>query len=252
MSGNELMARLAPLVSEPLEHEGVRVVTLRQVDELHGRNAGVARSAFRRLRQKNRVVEGKHYFRLPRTTVSKEHGGAGEAVVALTERGYLLLVKAFNDDLSWDVQEHLVDVYFRSVDAVRALVERVRYLEQSNLEALACIDEARRALGNAALMAKRGTSLAAATLALAGHDKAPGPKQTKRAGRHMHTWREEPGLREAALAALQERPQQALIPGVSYALLTAGNNDALAGLLERLASAAVEKAMAARSAGVTT
>lgn len=32
----------------------------------------------------------------------------------ITERGYLKLVKTFSDDLAWDVQDQLIDGYFRA------------------------------------------------------------------------------------------------------------------------------------------
>jgi hypothetical protein len=40
---------------------------------------------------------------------------AREAVAFLTESGYLLLVKTFQDDLAWKVQRQLVNGYFKAI-----------------------------------------------------------------------------------------------------------------------------------------
>lgn len=45
MSG-AISPRIAALMAAPLEHEGVRVVTFSQVDELHGHRDGRARETF--------------------------------------------------------------------------------------------------------------------------------------------------------------------------------------------------------------
>jgi ORF6N domain len=101
------------LVAHPVEHEGERVVTLVQVDEVHGRPAGTAYRNFRENRE--RFVEGRHYFTARSGDLAtKSVGNPDIEQILLTERGYLLLVKSFRDDLAWDVQERLVDGYFRA------------------------------------------------------------------------------------------------------------------------------------------
>jgi len=42
----------------------------------------------------------------------------------LTERGYLLLVKTFRDQLAWQVQEQLVEGYFRDREGTATPTER--------------------------------------------------------------------------------------------------------------------------------
>lgn len=99
-----------------LEHQGKRVVTLAMVDQVHQRPAGTAKRNFHENR--SRFEEGKHYFLVPRAcadefrTLGVEIPNRGLTV--LTERGYLLLVKSFTDELSWQVQDMLVDGYFES------------------------------------------------------------------------------------------------------------------------------------------
>lgn len=97
-----------------LEHQGKRVVTLAMVDQVHQRPAGTAKRNFHENR--SRFEEGKHYFLVSRAcadefrTLGVDIPNRGLTV--LTERGYLLLVKSFTDELSWQVQDMLVDGYF--------------------------------------------------------------------------------------------------------------------------------------------
>jgi hypothetical protein len=98
-----------------IEHQGERVVTLTMVDQVHRRPDGTARRNLNANRE--RFIEGKHFFKIcasdfrthkPDAISNKSH----EDVLLLTQRGYLLLVKSFTDELSWQVQDMLVDSYF--------------------------------------------------------------------------------------------------------------------------------------------
>lgn len=98
-----------------IEHQGERVVTLAMIDQVHQRPDGTARRNFNTNRE--RFIEGKHLFKIcasdfrthkPDAISNKSH----EDVLLLTQRGYLLLVKSFTDELSWQVQDMLVDGYF--------------------------------------------------------------------------------------------------------------------------------------------
>lgn len=98
-----------------IEHRGERVVTLAMVDQVHQRPDGTARKRLNDNRA--RFTEGKHVFKVcasefrthnPGVISNKSH----EDVILLTQRGYLLLVKSFTDELSWQVQDMLVDGYF--------------------------------------------------------------------------------------------------------------------------------------------
>lgn len=110
------MSEVVRIAGTPLtvrEVNGERVVTLADIDRVHGRESGAARHAFNRHRE--RFIEGRHCF------VKNIHEAAGYGITApngvtfITERGYLVLVKTFTDDLAWEVQEQLVDSYFRAV-----------------------------------------------------------------------------------------------------------------------------------------
>ncbi|CAK8741332.1 hypothetical protein SODG_004745 [Sodalis praecaptivus] len=136
-----------------VEYQGKRVVTFAMIDKAHGRPKGTASRAFSRNRQ--RFIEGKDFFKVNASefnsltekapfkemanqkvslkdwaiepTVKKARG----EVVLITEPGYLLLVKPFGDDLSWDVQRQMVDAYFR-----RNTLGELRHVEIPSLEEL--------------------------------------------------------------------------------------------------------------------
>lgn len=93
------------------EYNGQRVVTFRDIDEVHRRPSGTARTTFNR--NKKHFSKGVDYF-VCQTYEAKSLFGiiAPSGLTVLTERGYLKVVKPFNDDLSWKVQDVLVDSYF--------------------------------------------------------------------------------------------------------------------------------------------
>lgn len=100
------------------EYNGQRVVTFKDIDNAHGNKPGTARRNFNR--NKKRFIEGEDYFFLtkeisnetilPISNISVPNRG----ITILTESGYLLISKSFNDDLSWNVQRQLVNTYFKA------------------------------------------------------------------------------------------------------------------------------------------
>lgn len=102
-----------------LEYQNQRVVTFAMMDEVHQRPEGTAGRNFRENRQ--RFKEGIHYFHLSYQEVkmndvfrrSGVKANPQTGLIVLTGRGYLLIVKSFTDDLAWEVQEILIDAYFR-------------------------------------------------------------------------------------------------------------------------------------------
>ena len=95
-----------------------RVVTFRDIDEVHQRPEGTAKKAFSRNRK--RFIRGVDYFIVTRSEIQKsvkdtlEYFGdiPNRGITVLTETGYLMVVKPFHDDLSWKVQRRLVSSYF--------------------------------------------------------------------------------------------------------------------------------------------
>lgn len=97
------------------EYQGQRVVTLREIDEIHGRAPGTAKRNFNKNRKY--FIEGKHYFKITSNEIRTiEMAGlpdkAPNGINIFTMRGYLLLVKSFTDNLSWRIQDMLVETYF--------------------------------------------------------------------------------------------------------------------------------------------
>lgn len=95
------------------EYKGQRVVTFKDVDKVHGRMGGTARKRFNY--SKKHFIEGVDYFVRKRDEAKSEYGiTAPNGLTLITETGYLMLVKSFNDDLAWEVQRALVNGYFKS------------------------------------------------------------------------------------------------------------------------------------------
>lgn len=98
------------------EYQGQRVVTFKDIDTVHQRPDGTARRNFNA--NKKHFIDGEDYFKVCADEIRthkimeispKTH----EDIALITESGYLMLVKSFTDDLSWDVQRELVKSYFR-------------------------------------------------------------------------------------------------------------------------------------------
>lgn len=100
------------------EYRRQRVVTFRDVDMLHGRPNGTARKRFND--NKHRFVLKDDYFEISQPSefrtlgLERPQGGTAEKIILLTQSGYLMLVKSFNDDIAWQVQRQLVNCYFRA------------------------------------------------------------------------------------------------------------------------------------------
>lgn len=97
------------------QYNGQNVVTFKEIDLCHERPSGTAGRNFRA--NKQHFIEGKDYFSVELTTdeIRRQFGiskNAGRTVTLITESGYLMLVKSFTDELSWNVQRMLVDSYF--------------------------------------------------------------------------------------------------------------------------------------------
>lgn len=97
------------------QYNGQNVVTFKEIDLCHERPSGTAGRNFRA--NKQHFIEGKDYFSVELTTdeIRRQFGiskNAGRTVTLITESGYLMLVKSFTDELSWNVQRMLVNSYF--------------------------------------------------------------------------------------------------------------------------------------------
>lgn len=104
------------------EFNGQRVVTFKDIDNVHSRPDGTARKSFNRNR--NRMIEFEDYFIIKPKDLEKIEMGTKcptgiyqvnpRGTTFITETGYLMLVKTFDDDLAWKVQRQLVSTYFKA------------------------------------------------------------------------------------------------------------------------------------------
>lgn len=96
------------------EYNGQRVVTFKDIDEVHNRPSGTAKRNFNK--NKEHLIENMDFYMI---TLKDENCTFGisipnRGIIVFTETGYLMLVKSFKDDLSWEVQRQLVTTYFKA------------------------------------------------------------------------------------------------------------------------------------------
>ena len=100
---------------------GQRVVTFKDIDEVHQRKAGTARNSFKN--NKKHFIKNVDYYLITREDFNGRNSSNGQnlpienippkGITVFTESGYLMIVKSFKDDLSWEVQRRLVNSYFQ-------------------------------------------------------------------------------------------------------------------------------------------
>lgn len=124
----------------PVEHNNQRILTTEQVAEAYGTEAKILLRNFNR--NKNRYLEGKHYYRLEgeilrqflalHTSNCRLQNPEKIRVLYLwTEKGAWLLAKSLNTDQAWQACEMLVDEYYRQNDEITMLREQLAGLHQS-------------------------------------------------------------------------------------------------------------------------
>lgn len=120
------------------EWKGQRVVTLKEIDELHGRVHGTAGRNF--AANKDKFIEDEDYFYLTYQEVNSTNFvelPSPNGLTVITESGYLMIVKSFNDELAWRVQRELVKTYFRAknfTDNIKKLSPQLQLLIGMELE----------------------------------------------------------------------------------------------------------------------
>ncbi|MBR5129217.1 MAG: ORF6N domain-containing protein [Firmicutes bacterium] len=97
-----------------------RVVTFKDIDEVHERPKGTASRNFKS--NKKHFIKDVDYYLVIHEDFNGRNSSNGEkaafgvippkGLTLLTESGYLMVVKSFTDDLSWEVQRRLVNNYF--------------------------------------------------------------------------------------------------------------------------------------------
>lgn len=138
------MEELLPLENEKIdvlgkyitikEWEGMRVITAYDIAYLHDKEVKKVNQQF--TRNKKKFTKNVDYFELTKeemsqsqfvTALSKYSNNAVERL--FTERGYLKLTKTFNDDLSWKIQDILVDSYFKLQQIANSFKTPKNYIE---------------------------------------------------------------------------------------------------------------------------
>lgn len=103
---------------EVKEYKDQRVVTLKDIDLVHGRAEGTAKRNFSQ--NKDKFLKNEDYYLVSGDELKEMKQSTNfvlsnaKELILITEQGYLMLVKSFTDDLSWQVQRQLVNNYFNS------------------------------------------------------------------------------------------------------------------------------------------
>jgi hypothetical protein len=115
-----------------IEFNSERVLTLASLDSLHRVPLNTTHNIFSQ--NQSKLQMNKHYYI---ATLNDQAFVATYrnpippcGLILITQRGYSMLVKAFTDDFSWQVQEQLADAYF---DAQRILTPAEQLLNQANV-----------------------------------------------------------------------------------------------------------------------
>lgn len=105
---------------------GQRVVTLADIDRVHERPDGTAKTRF--YRHKERFVENEDFYVVKPSDIlkyTKDTLGIekvpNRGLTLITESGYLMIVKTYDDDLAWKVQRDLVNTYFKFKEVVQSM-----------------------------------------------------------------------------------------------------------------------------------
>ena len=109
-----------------------RVVTFNDIDKVHQRPKGTASRNFKSNRK--HFIKDVDYFLITRDIFNGRNPSIKEklnietippkGITLFTETGYLMLVKSFQDDLSWKVQRRLVSSYFNCGKLQNEMINR--------------------------------------------------------------------------------------------------------------------------------
>lgn len=124
MKGSSFMQEIVKIENKNLvvkEYNNQRVVTLWDIAELHDRTASEVGQQFKR---NNRyLIENVDYYLISKEKISESQiviqnkvPNNVKNISIFTESGYLMLVKSFNDEMSWKIQRILINSYFKLKD----------------------------------------------------------------------------------------------------------------------------------------
>ncbi|MBV4429400.1 ORF6N domain-containing protein [Clostridium tyrobutyricum] len=122
------------------EFNGQRVITFRDIDNVHSRVKGTAKRNFND--NKYHFIKDEDYFEITKKEVGTDfvHSFGFDKFapngILITESGYLMLVKSFTDDLAWSIQRQLVNNYFKIKgfkSTPHTLTEIIRLIRETRL-----------------------------------------------------------------------------------------------------------------------
>ena len=121
---------------EVKEYEGLRVVTAWDIAKVHDREVREINQNFNYIKEK--LILNEDYFLISKNEISESKiliqdfiPNNVKEIPLFTESGYLMLVKTFTDDLSWDIQRQLVKTYFRFKEAQKTMTLPQQLLAQA-------------------------------------------------------------------------------------------------------------------------
>ena len=115
---NSNLIAIADKEIELKEYNGERIVTAWDIADLHEKDVKVVNQHFNRniknlIENEDYYVISKEDFLKSHFVTLKNHAPNLKEVALFTESGYLLLVKGFTDERSWNIQRQLVKSYFK-------------------------------------------------------------------------------------------------------------------------------------------
>lgn len=117
------------------DYSDQRVVTLKDIDQVHERPSGTASRNFKANRK--HFIEGEDFFKVTPSDFQKDEIRPtkinNNGTIFITESGYLMLVKSFTDDLAWKVQRELVNTYFRKRIGNPRNQDAEKYFQAANM-----------------------------------------------------------------------------------------------------------------------
>ena len=115
------------------EYKKERVITAWDIAKVHKKEVNDITKNFNN--NKKKFILDEDYFLVNRTEISERKISVQDfipnnvkEIPLFTESGYLMLVKTFTDDLSWDIQRQLVKGYFK-LKELKSSVDKDKRLE---------------------------------------------------------------------------------------------------------------------------
>jgi len=138
----QFMGRIIPIVYGGFG-ENKKVISSKTISEIHNSRISDINASIKRLILTKRINESIDYIDLLSETVSLRNlaielgllsSNRTKNAFVLSERGYSRLIKAMDDDTSWDVHDKLVDEYFqlRETNKFSDYITRAEFTEFTN------------------------------------------------------------------------------------------------------------------------